>query len=236
MRATAKKLSNNIAISYIITGDKKFLIMTNNETAVGMFRSVGINLNFENHSYHILVDELPLINGIEYKQYKIKPISDSDRKEIEVELQRLKDIEEAIQKMNETYEAQVSMLEKFVAKKGLKLKPHCPNDSQMFSEKHKERVHFKTSLRKIVDQEAIDALIEKHPQLKKCFKRKISKVFDRQEFDKLSKTLPAESINKIVSYEESKSLNFYELPDYECTQCGGKFTKKGVCKNCGQSK
>lgn len=233
---TALKLKELIQISYIITSDKKFLLMTNNEHAVGIFKSSGIEFRFENHSYHVLVNELPQINGIEYKQYKIKAISETDRKNIEIELQRLKDIEEAIAKMNETYEAQVSLLEKFVAKKGLKLKPHCPNDSQMFSAKHSERVHFKTSLKKMVDQEAVDSLMKKYPQLKKCYKKKTNVVFDRHEFDKLSKTLPAEAINEIVSYEEIQSLNFYELPDYECNQCGGKFTKKGVCKNCGQTK
>lgn len=234
--SVAKKLKENQQVSYMITGDKKFLIMTNNEYAVEILKKKGVEVRFENHSYHALVEELPLVQNIEYKQYKLKPISAKDQQEFEIELQRLKDIEEAIAKINETYDAQNILLEKMVAKKGLKLKPHCPKDSQMYSIKHHERVHFKTSLRKIVDQEVVEELMKKHPQLGKCFKKKVSVIFDRHEFDKISKTLPAEAINKIVSYDEVQSLNFYDLPDYECTQCGGKFTKKGVCKNCGQGK
>lgn len=231
---TALKLKNYL-VSYIITNDKKFLVMTNNEFVVELLKKK-VELRFENHSYHALVDELPIVNGIEYKQYKLKPIPQKEIDTFEVELQRLKDIEEALIGMQETLEAQEELIKKMVKRKGLKLKPHLPNDSLMFSPKHKERVHIKTSLRKIIDQEAIESMMKKHPQLGKCFKKRVRIDFDRQMFEKIQKTLPAEVINKIVSYDEVESMNFYELENYECSQCGGVYTKKGVCKYCGQNK
>lgn len=220
----------------MITSDKKFLLMTNNEIAVERLKKKGVEIRYENHSYHSTVEELPQIPSIEYKQYKLKPISPKDQAEFEIELQRLKDIEEAIDKINATYDAQIKLVEKMVSKKGLKLKPHCPKDSIMFSVKHHERLHFKTSLKKIVDQEAIKQLAKKHPQLNKCFRKKVKIEFDRLEFDKIVKTLPAEAIEKIITYDEVQSVNHYDLPGFECTQCGGNFTTKGICKYCGQGK
>ena len=106
----------------------------------------------------------------------------------------------------------------------------------MFSPKHQERLHIKQSLQQIIDQEAVESLMERFPQLKKCFKRRVNHVFDRQQFNKIQKTLPADAINKIVSYDEIESMNFYTLEEWECKHCGGKFTKKAICKHCGISK
>ncbi len=234
--STAKKLSTLHTVSYMITGDQKFLIMTNNAEVVGILRKKGIKMTFENHSYHVLVEELPMHSMLEFKKYQVKAIKDEVRTEFETELQRLKDMELAIQKMSETYEAQENLLMKMVKKKGLHLKPHLPNDSLMFSVRHKERLHVKQSLQQIIDQNAAEELMEKFPQLKKCFRRVVKHTFDRQHFNKIQKTLPAEAINKIVSYNELESLNFYSLEEFECKQCGGKFTKKGICKYCGIQK
>ena len=235
--ATAKKLSpSQYSVSYMITGDHKFLIMTNKAEVVDILRRMKIDMKFENHSYHVLVEELPMHPMIEYKKYQVKPIKEEVRKTFETELQRLKDMEDAIQKMSDAYSEQEAKLTKMVKKKGLHLKPHLPEDSEMFSVRHKERLHVKQSLQQIIDQNAAEELMEKYPQLKKCFRRVVRHTFDRQHFNKIQKTLPAEAINKIVSYNELESLNFYTLEEFECKNCGGKFTKKGVCKHCGIQK
>ncbi len=210
--------------------------MTNNEYAVEIFKKNKIELRFENHSYHITVDELPMLSGIEYKQYRLKPYTSKQQLELEEEISRLKDMEDAVQKMMEAIEGQEKLVTKMVMKYGLKLKPHLPKDSEMFSPKHKERAHYKISCQKIVDQEVVRDMLKKHPQLGKCFKKDVRTVFVRSEFDKIQKTLPAEAINKIVTYNEVASLAFYSLENYECKQCGGTFTKKGICKHCGQLK
>jgi len=233
----AKKLISLHTVSYMITGDQKFLIMTNNVEVVDILKKKGIRMVFENHSYHVLVNELPMnLPSIEFRKYQVKPIKDEVRKDFENELQRLKDMEDAINKMNEAYSEQEEKLMKMVKRKGLHLKPHLPKDSEMFSVRHKERLHVKQSLQQIIDQQAAEELMEKYPQLKKCFRRVVKHTFDRQHFDKIQKTLPAEAINKIVSYNELESLNFYNLEEYECKHCGGKFTKKGICKHCGIQK
>jgi hypothetical protein len=235
--STAKKISSLHTVSYMITGDQKFLIMTNNAEVVDLLKKKGIKMTFENHSYHVLVDELPMnLTSIEFRKYQVKPIKEDVRKDFENELQRLKDMEDAINKMNEAYSEQEEKLMKMVKKKGLHLKPHLPEDSEMFSVRHKERLHVKQSLQQIIDQQAAEELMEKFPQLKKCFRRVVKHTFDRQHFNKIQKTLPAEAINKIVSYNELESLNFYSLEEFECKNCGGKFTKKGVCKHCGIAK
>lgn len=234
--STAKKIKeDNILVSYTFSSGK-YTIMTNNEHAVALYRKSKIELRFENHSYHITVDELPMIAGIEYRQYKLKPYTSKQQSELETEVQKLKDMEEAVQKMMETIEAQEKLVTKMVMKNGLKLKPHLPKDSEMFSPKHKERVHYKISCQKIVDQEVVRDLLKKHPQLGKCFKKDVRTIFVRSEFDKIQKTLPAEAINKIVTYNEVASLAYYSLENFECTQCGGMYSKKGICKHCGQSK
>lgn len=233
--STAKKLKEDILVSYLIEGGK-YTIMTNNEFAVDLFKSGKVELRFENHSYHATLDELPMIVGIKYKQYKIKAYSEKPQKDLETELQRLIDIEDAIQRMYETQEAQEALVTKLVKKHGLKLKPHLPKDSEMFSPKHKERVHAKVSLSKIIDQEMIKSLMKKYPQLGKCFKKDIRVLFSKQEFDKIQKTLPAEVINKIVKYDEIESFHRIDFEEFECNQCGGKYTKKNVCKHCGIAK
>lgn len=233
---TAKKLPSVKLVSYMITGDSKYLIMTNDAHVVGVLESMGHQMRYENHSYHLLVDELPMSEFLEYRLYKVKPISESNISTLEVELQRLKDIEAAMEQMNDTYEKQLKVLERMVKSKGLHLKPHLPKDSEMFSPKHKERVHFKTSLQQIIDQEVVEKLVGKFPQLKKCFRKKVSIFFDRAMYNKIQKTLPASAINQICSYNEVESLNFYELEEWECRNCGGKFTKKGICKHCGLTK
>lgn len=231
-----KHSTQPITVSYMITGDHRFLIMTNDVTIVDILKGLKVELRFENHSYHGLVDELPVHPMISFKQYRMKPISEAHRSELEVELQRLKDIEDAIDQMYKTHEAQTKLLEKMVRRRGLKLKPHLPQDSEMFSMRHKERVHFKVSLQQIIDQDVAEQMSAKFPQLKKCFRKKVSIIFDRQIFNKIQPTLPAEAIKKIVSYNEVNSLNFYSLEDAECPNCGGKYSKKDICKHCGLAK
>jgi hypothetical protein len=232
----ARKVKLQHTVSYMITGDQKYLIMTNSAEVVDILRSKGIELRFENHSYHALVEELPLTPYLEFKKYQIKPISDAVRAEFETELQKFKDMMAAHEAMAETIGLQEELLTKMVKKKGLHLKPHLPNDSQMFSPMHSERLHVKQSLKTVIDQEAVEALMEKFPQLKKCFRKETRVLFDRDKFNKIQMTLPAEAINKIVSYNEIESLNYYDLEEWECKHCGGKYTKKGICKYCGIAK
>ncbi len=231
----ARKLRHQHAVSYMIVG-QNFLIRTNNVDVVDILKDTGIKMTFENHSYHVTLEELPQSPLLDFRKYQVKPITDNVRTEFEEQLQKMKDIEAAIQAMNETYELQEELLKKMVKKKGLHLKPHLPEDSEMFSTKHGERVHIKQSLNTIIDQIKAEELIEDYPQLKKCFKMRKSFVFDRAYFKKIQPTLPAAAIKQIVSYNEMESLNFYTLEEWECKHCGGTYTKKGVCKHCGLSK
>jgi hypothetical protein len=232
----AKKLKSVYTVSYMITGDHKFLIMTNDVAIVDILKAKGINMTFENHSYHVLVEELPQSSSLEFKKHQVKPISDATRDEFETELQKFKDMLAAHEAMAETIGLQEELLRKLVKRKGLHLKPHLPHDAELFSPKFKERLHIKQSLNTIIDQEAVEELMDTHPQLKKCFRKKVSMVFDRQQFNKIQKTLPATAIKKIVSYNPTESLNFYELEEWECKNCGGKYKKNGFCKHCGLQK
>lgn len=231
----ARKLKSQHIVSYMIVG-QQFLIRTNNVGVVDILKADGIKLTFENHSYHGYVEELPQSPYLEFKKFQVKPISDAARSEFELELQRIKDMDAAIEEMMNAREKQEDMLRKMVKRKGLHLKPHLPEDSEMFSPRHKERLHVKQSLQTIIDQEQVESLMEQYPALKKCFKKRVNVVFDRQIFNKIQPTLPAAAINKIVSYNEIESLNFYELEEWECKHCGGKYTKKDICKHCGISK
>lgn len=235
--ATAKKhiLSHlpKTLVSYRITDDKRYLVMTNNESVVSEFERFGMRMTYQNHAYHLIVDELPQSEVLEFKQYRVKHTTPEQRSELEREVDRLRDMDLAIEEMMKLREGQEKLLQKMVRARGLHLKPHLPRDSEMFSPKHHTRFHLKMSVQQNIDQQAISDMVEKHPVLKKCFKRHVSYKFDRAEFTRISRSLEPSVLEKIVSYSEIESFHEYELPNAECMSCGGTFTKKGICKHCG---
>lgn len=236
--ATAKILKQQakVQVSYRITDDKRYLVMTNNDLVVSEFARFGLKMTYQNHAYHLLVDELPQSETLDFKQYKVKHTTPEQRMELEREVDRLRDMDEAIAEMQAARDSQERLLQKMVRTRGLHLKPHLPRDSEMFSPKHNIRFHMKYSVQQIIDQEAIERLTEENQILKKCFKRHVSYKFDRSEFNKISRSLPPEVVEQIITYDEVESFHEYDLPDAECMSCGGKFTKKGICKHCGLPK
>lgn len=237
--STAKKLKigKPHTVSYQITGDHNFLIMTNNHEVVEIFSTLGHEMKYEKHRFHVTVEELPNTPLLVFRKHNVKKVSKKAIESFDSELDKLKSLEQAIGALHDEFDKQERKVRNIVKRSGLKIKPHLPKDSEIFSVKHEERCHVKYSVRTIIDQEVVEEMIESYPQLKKCFRTRKTVLFDRAKFNQLQDTISATDMRKIVRYEEVESLNFYELEDWECDNCGGKFTKKGICRHCGlQSK
>jgi len=123
---------------------------------------------------------------------------------------------------------------------GLKLKPGAPLDAQILNRHPQEdefytRLHYRQSLKRNYDQEAVLRLAKKHPKLKPVIHTQVVSRVDVKALERVLPELPVNIAQQIISFTPIESLNEVTLTDPECLLCGGKMGRDSKCDHCGCS-
>lgn len=180
--------------------------------------------------------------GVFYYAHKVKAPRELDRARVEKlnhhRWQLMAELDAVSSKINKAEEELQTELQKC----GLKLKKGAPLDTLLLDRKHVDadgmhyRLHFRQSLKRSYNQEAVEELSKKYPILKESFKTKEVTYLDPGELEAALPQLPANVAALIISLTPISSFNDEPLSNPECNYCGDKLLKRTkVCRRCGLS-
>lgn len=215
--------------------DGVYYLYTISVTAVRELRKLGVRMYLESSTYTGKTKTLPKSNSIVLSEHKVVVPSDDKIKSLEEKYTQYLKMMNAFRIMEKEILKQEARIVDSLLKSGLKIKVGSPKDSQLFLTKAKTRLHYQQSMRKNINEEALEKLALKDPDLAKCFDKETINIINEDRLLEVLAKKPSSVSSSIVEYVANHSFVETKISKHECKYCGGKVhraTKQ--CKRCGQ--
>jgi len=174
---------------------------------------------------------LPVADAVTYQEFKTEPTTPAFRARLLALFTRYSKMQAVIAKMGDELEREEAKIVAALKANGLRLKPGLLEDTQALAAK--TRLHYCQSLYRYIDDEAVQRLMHKHPEIAKCVKTTTHEYLDEEALEEAVAKLPAYVSRAIYKVDVQTSMREITLKRPECVHCGGKINKQGVCKHCG---
>ena len=223
--------STQPVVEYVQSGDTYRLYTLSARAA----KEIGATYSKRDGCYCANVTELPARSKISLVPHTTRPTTDVFRAKLLQRYDRLVKLTAVLEKMQREVDVEEQKLISDLKRGGLHLKPGLLDDAQAVVHLGGKttRLHNCQSLTGFIDQEAYEALSEEFPELKKCMKKRSVPYLDRESLEEVVNKLPDSVHRAIYCFSVVESLREIPLPKPQCSHCGGKWTKLGVCKHCG---
>jgi len=213
--------------------DEEYELYTISSMAVKLLSAKKIGFKFQSKQkvFKAITNALPKVAKIRFYKFEIITPTKTDIKRIQELYTRYLRHVSVIQEMEAKKDQIHEQLQKELHIHGLKIKPGCPEDSQLFMTKQQARIHNRQSLYRSFDEDVI--LKSKNPEVKACVETKQVVEVNYEKLEKVLPKLPAELVAKIQTYESVLSFTSTPIMKAECEYCGGRLAKNKTCKRCG---
>lgn len=217
--------------------DGIYHLYTISTAAVKELRRFGVKMRLEINIYVGKSKNLPKDLAIEINEHRVNLPTDATIKTLEEKYEKYLRMMNAFRAMEKEIVKQEIKIVDFLLKNGIKLKIGSPMDSQIFIAKMKTRLHYQQSMRKSINEDALEKLAKKDPELAKCFDKEVINVVNEERLlevlAKKSSIISSAIIEHIVghSFVETK---IFKHNSTKCKYCGGKKAKlTNECQKCG---